>query len=272
MTPEQLKQRLLHQEIRHQKLIDVLGHSSESPNSHNIYVVAMSADSHLVALNQNLSWWVTHTGPDIPTARDWQALSAAIGAPVTGVVHLPQMYVPDFKKYLSPVEVSVLFDQALWRLREQELEIKGLAFSSAFRAATLEDLTWCQRAVTAFIREALPHQPIQPEAIAQKCRSKIARQKLYLWCPEEEPVAMAACVRETPSVAAVSLVYTPPEQRGKGYAKSVTAALSELLLQRFQACCLFTDLSHPVSGIVYQRIGYQVIEKFSLLSLTASGA
>ena len=60
------------------------------------------------------------------------------------------------------------------------------------------------------------------------------------------------------AAAAVNAVYTPPEQRRRGYATAAVAVLSQRLLDTgYQFCCLFTDLSNPTSNTIYQRIGYR---------------
>jgi predicted GNAT family acetyltransferase len=68
---------------------------------------------------------------------------------------------------------------------------------------------------------------------------------------------MAAKTRETDHGAVVSLVYTPANHRGKGYASNLTAGLSDhFLKQGYQFCVLFTDLANPTSNAIYQKIGY----------------
>jgi predicted GNAT family acetyltransferase len=55
-------------------------------------------------------------------------------------------------------------------------------------------------------------------------------------------------------------VYTPPAQRGKGYAANCTAAVSQLLLDAgWDYCALFTDLENPISNRVYEKIGYEAV-------------
>ncbi len=51
-------------------------------------------------------------------------------------------------------------------------------------------------------------------------------------------------------------MYTPPELRGHGYATSLVADLSALLLPRGRGCTLFTNLANPTSNAIYERIGY----------------
>jgi predicted GNAT family acetyltransferase len=71
---------------------------------------------------------------------------------------------------------------------------------------------------------------------------------------------MAGFGGKTPSGMRVSWVYTPPEQRGHGYASALVAALTEQLLAAGNRCCfLYTDLANPTSNGIYQRIGYQPV-------------
>lgn len=58
----------------------------------------------------------------------------------------------------------------------------------------------------------------------------------------------------------VNAVYTPPHYRGKGYATSCVASLSQHLLNSgYKFCSLFTDLANPVSNSIYMKIGYRPV-------------
>ncbi|MGI6617918.1 MAG: GNAT family N-acetyltransferase [Saccharofermentanales bacterium] len=51
-------------------------------------------------------------------------------------------------------------------------------------------------------------------------------------------------------------VYTSPYFRGKGYASSILAQLSQMALDKgFKKCALYTDLSNPTSNSIYTKIG-----------------
>lgn len=78
----------------------------------------------------------------------------------------------------------------------------------------------------------------------------------FLW-EDGFPVSMAAQCRKTENGAVIGNVYTPPQFRGNGYAQSLVAALSQLLLDRGNKfCCLFADAANPVSCGIYRKIGY----------------
>jgi hypothetical protein len=81
-------------------------------------------------------------------------------------------------------------------------------------------------------------------------------ERLYLW-DDAGLRSMAAWSGPTTHGVRISLVYTPPEFRGEGYACTCVAALSQAVLNSGRSFCyLFTDLANPISNHVYQRIGY----------------
>ena len=108
----------------------------------------------------------------------------------------------------------------------------------------------------AFVVEALGIAATNTERAVER---HLQRGTAYVW-ENETPVSMACHVGITPNGAAISLVYTPPEHRGKGYASSCVAALSQTLLScGHKYCFLFTDLANPTSNHIYQAIGYQSV-------------
>ena len=69
---------------------------------------------------------------------------------------------------------------------------------------------------------------------------------------------MSSYGSKTPNGIRIGPVYTPPEQRGNGYATALVAEQSAWLLaggRRF--CFLYTDLANPTSNAIYERIGYE---------------
>jgi predicted GNAT family acetyltransferase len=106
------------------------------------------------------------------------------------------------------------------------------------REANIED-------ETAFTQAQIPNQ--------------ITKGSLYVW-DNGEAVSMADLRRETTQGFAVSLVYTPPSSRRRGYATSCVAELTKRVLDSGKKfCCLYTDLANPTSNSIYQKIGYQPV-------------
>jgi GNAT superfamily N-acetyltransferase len=90
-------------------------------------------------------------------------------------------------------------------------------------------------------------------------REGVEAGRFVLWI-DSQPVSLAGWARWTRTGVAVAPVYTPPEQRGKGYASALTAALSRKLLEEGRSfCCLYTDARDPVANRVYARVGYRPV-------------
>jgi uncharacterized protein len=87
----------------------------------------------------------------------------------------------------------------------------------------------------------------------------IREQRLFIW-EAGGARAMAAAAGSSLNGVRVNMVYTPSEFRGKGYATSLVAALSQSFLDSGKKfCCLYTDLLNPTSNSIYQKIGYQPV-------------
>jgi GNAT superfamily N-acetyltransferase len=93
-------------------------------------------------------------------------------------------------------------------------------------------------------------------------REFLATGRLYHWVVDGEPVSMAGHQIPSFGVCRISLVYTPPEHRGRGYGSAVTAHVSALLVDRGLQPCLYTDLANPTSNKIYAAIGYEPVADF----------
>ncbi len=81
-----------------------------------------------------------------------------------------------------------------------------------------------------------------------------------LWEDSEIVVSLAGYGGRTPNGIRIGPVYTPPEQRGRGYASALVAALSaERLDAGNRFCFLYTDLANATSNAIYRRIGYEQV-------------
>lgn len=94
----------------------------------------------------------------------------------------------------------------------------------------------------------------------EEYRYRISSKKLYVLEVDGIPVSMAGFTREMQKAIGVAFVYTPPYYRGKGYASSCVAQISQIALEKgFTKCVLYTDLLNPTSNRIYQRIGYHAV-------------
>jgi uncharacterized protein len=112
--------------------------------------------------------------------------------------------------------------------------------------------------ISGFSR-ATPENTLSIEEGRKKARQFIAERSVYLWLADGRPVSMAKKARPTKNGVVVNLVYTPDEERKKGYASACVAALSRELLKSYKFCSLYTDLANPTSNHIYQEIGYKPV-------------
>ena len=101
------------------------------------------------------------------------------------------------------------------------------------------------------------------EAVQRLVDTLIDTTSLFCWVKDDKPFSMAAIIRRTDHIAIIGMVYTPQEERGKGYALNCVKKLSEYIFtQGYNRCGLFTDKDYPISNKIYQKIGYEPVCDF----------
>jgi predicted GNAT family acetyltransferase len=133
--------------------------------------------------------------------------------------------------------------------------------SGTWRTASPADRQLVAEWLLAFLTEALPSnpQPDDPLEVADRWIQGTSR-TLYLWEDEGAAVSVAGAAGATPNGLRIGGGYAPPKLRRRGYATSLTAAVSRDQLDRGRRFCfLFTDLANPTSNRIYQEIGYRPV-------------
>jgi predicted GNAT family acetyltransferase len=143
----------------------------------------------------------------------------------------------------------------------------------SMRLAKPQEAGLAAKWIRAFAEDALPKsEQLSDEAALKKADDIIGMGRLSVWDVGGRPVAQAA-VSGTENVARISMVYTPPEERGHGYAKAIVAHLSQQQLDSGKSmCCLYADARNPVSNSIYRKIGYEFIGRSSLYVLDKQAA
>ncbi len=117
--------------------------------------------------------------------------------------------------------------------------------------------------ILGFLRDCFPGEAKskQSEEAKKLAELRVENKSLYFWrLANGKAVAMGAEARESPHGSTISYIYTPSSERGKGYGAAVTAAISQLMLDRGKSLCnLFTNLANPTSNSIYQKVGYRRI-------------
>jgi uncharacterized protein len=127
------------------------------------------------------------------------------------------------------------------------------------RPATAADRELIIAWLRAFQEEALdedaPHWDLEA-AVDRRLRGPTVG--FDLWMVGGEAVSICGYGPRTPHGTRIGPVYTPPEQRGRGYGSAVTAHVTKQHLDGgLDYCFLYTDLSNPTSNKIYVDIGYE---------------
>jgi hypothetical protein len=109
-----------------------------------------------------------------------------------------------------------------------------------------------------FFIEATGASAAEPDNSEAAMRSSVTSGTLFFWRDASgRPVSMAVRVRPSAKGESISWVYTPPEERRRGYATAVVAELASLILaEGREFCALYTDLANPTSNKIYREIGF----------------
>jgi uncharacterized protein len=188
-------------------------------------------------------------------------LAAAIEDELPGVVAA----VPEVDLFASAwaerhgLLTETRFEQCIYSLRSVAATEPP---PGALRLATPVDRELVLAWFTAFADEALhgPRGDDHDDRLQRSVDVRLAGADagVALWELDGRAVSLAGFGGPTPSGIRIGPVYTPPERRGRGYGTAVTAAASQLLLERgHRFCFLYTDLANPTSNAIYRRIGYE---------------
>jgi GNAT superfamily N-acetyltransferase len=138
------------------------------------------------------------------------------------------------------------------------------------RQATARDRGLLIDWLGAFVIE-VGDQPTQDQGAAAD--ERLSYGGITLWEADGVPVSIAGVTRTVAGMVRVGPVYTPPAQRGHGYAAGVTVAVSQAALDTGATdVLLYTDLANRTSNALYQRLGYRPVEDRLALSFGPAGA
>lgn len=138
-------------------------------------------------------------------------------------------------------------------------EIKGSLIKASL--SNSEEVDTAVLFGAGFIEECFPlHR--EPIVEARKMvEFYIEQSVLFLWKNEDgDLVSMAVRNRESKNASTIGWVFTPKEQRGKGYGSMVTFGVTQEIFKSGKKLAnLFTDMNNPTSNSIYQKIGFRKI-------------
>ena len=162
-----------------------------------------------------------------------------------------------FAKYycgLSNMKYSV--HAGLRILLLENLENGKLLEDITYRKCTLNDKDTLIKYIQDFMKEALNEECDYDKA--EEKFNKYFEKGYYVLEKDNKIVCQANISRIMKYGKCVSSVYTPKEEREKGYAYNLIYRISrDLINSGDKYCILYTDDSNPISNHVYEKIGYK---------------
>ena len=150
------------------------------------------------------------------------------------------------------------------RLHELGELVCPAAVPGGLRAATEDDVELVMEWFGAFMGDADEQAGRSRGASAHEVpdRADMLRRlrtgRLWFWVNQAgERVHLTGVSPPSFGVARVGPVYTPPAQRGRGWASNAVAELSRRTQAEGARVCLFTDQANPTSNKIYAALGYQ---------------
>ncbi|MEV1157684.1 GNAT family N-acetyltransferase [Micromonospora chokoriensis] len=140
--------------------------------------------------------------------------------------------------------------------------------------ATEDDVELATRWYTAFMDDA-DEQAGRPRGTSAREapeRAEVLRRlrtgRLWFWVDETgQPVHLTGANPPSFGVARVGPVYTPPAQRGRGWASNAVAEVSRRLQAEGARVCLYTDQANPTSNKIYAALGYRPVVDMANLAI-----
>ncbi len=137
-----------------------------------------------------------------------------------------------------------------------KMENANLNEELIFRKASISDKNILIKFIKDFYEEAVAEKYTDKE-IEEKFNSYI-RRGYYVIETKGKIVSQAVFARDLKKGKCISGVYTPKEERGKGYAYNLIYRVSKKALDEgAEYCVLYTDDENPISNHLYEKIGYR---------------
>jgi uncharacterized protein len=152
---------------------------------------------------------------------------------------------------------DVIINERIYRLAQI---VPPLSAEGAGRLALRKDRSLIEQWLLEFGLEALN------EADAERVRFGLDDwergngRRYWLWETGGRPVSLVSASGETPNGIRIGPVYTPPADRGRGFASNLTAWVSRTLLDEGRRYCfLYTNLANATANRIYSAIGYEPV-------------
>lgn len=208
-------------------------------------------------------------GPLIPTEDPLEAALyaeelAAAGREITGQISGPQVGVTAFAERW--VELRGGGHHEHMHLAVYELLGPVAEPTGVFGAARRADIADLPR-ITAFVEAFATEARTVAGSGAADLAARIESGGFWVWEQDGLVVCQMSVTAPTPDLHVLSLIYTPPEERGRGYATALVASAATAVLAGGGRCMLYTDLENETANRIYRGLGFRQIGNWVQLKL-----
>ncbi|UCC19512.1 MAG: GNAT family N-acetyltransferase [Promethearchaeota archaeon] len=251
------------------EIIDCLEQLEENPSRFGelieCFVVFKKSDIKIVTFRAPLfNLLISHS-------NDLGAILPLVEYMKNSNINIPGIYGPSsvvtkfvFHWYVIFKEKFQTSDESwLFLLDKSQIPLKNLG---TVKKATIEHekklLQWSDAAVLDLI-------PNSPEIFLESCRinisQRIREKKVYLLEVDDELVSMGAITGESNNMQIINNVYTPPENRCKGYATELCTYMANYIINECNDYPLLSVIITNKPAIhIYQKIGFKKKGKVTL--------
>jgi len=225
------------------------------------YLAAVRRDDEVVAA----AIWTPPFRAVLSETEDHEAITALVHDLGRGTTRLSGVTAPrevgrrfiDGWSARHPVTARLSMAERIYRV---ERVVAPVGVDGSMRTATSDDRSLLIDWMCAFMAEVHDNHDDAVTAGMVDSALQTGSRTFYLWAVDGRPVSTAGIGGPTPNGIRLGPVFTPPDERGHGYASAVTAGASQVQLdagKRF--VFLFTDVANPTSNKIYQAIGYEPV-------------
>lgn len=163
------------------------------------------------------------------------------------------------------IKVNDIFKKLIYKMellsyKLEEINNINYKCDGYMRKATMKDVDY----LTLINKDA--HYEMEGFTFSlDECKNKVIdlinHDNLYVWCNDNHEIVATTNVLVDGIYSKISLVYTVPSYRRKGYAINLVYSVSKILLDNKLIPILYTDGGYKASNECYKKIGYRQIGK-----------
>ena len=226
---------------------------------------------HAVAAHYQHGFLIIQLPTDLETKSVCQLALENSGQELKGIIGASEQVEKICSEMnLLPEQIRLNSDEILYQLPLEQLRQPTLPNVSG-RPATTEDLAFV---IDWFITYQIETGDIVSDSkevrksATERIENQIEEASIWLLLHENSPVAMAGYNAKIKEAVQIGGVYTPPQHRNQGFAKTVVAtALQAALETGIKKGILFTHHENTPARKAYESLGFQAIGNYRICLL-----